>query len=1375
MMKAIEFLNNLQKRTSDYKYAEQAIDYAAALKQLSEGIYTEEERFVYELLQNAVDAYIDTNNSKLIIKIAIIDNVLCFMHNGAPFSEKDIEGLCGVGRSNKASGSKLTNKKKVGYKGIGFKSVFMKSVDSVCVSSGDYCFKFDKHACVNVMPKYPNITLSEDDIPWQVIPIPCDMPSGFDISGFNVATYIKTATIKDLLPKIENLLRTPQFLLFLNAENISIDLYNNGNCVITAGRITTNGEVKLLSNNVIVSNWLVHTTPPIPVSDSVRMNLKNDFNTPDKLKTATDFEISYAIKINEHCEIEKVEDSVLYTFLPTSYKNLGVPFLINANFITDAGRQQLHQNSEWNHLIFKHIPGEFFKWISTISPKFYDYYKILPDKSPKSYDSLTKIYAEEFSKAIEQIPFIPRLCDRKVIKVSDAIIDKVGLSDILGASDFISYVNKKYNKTFLNSAFVQNIASSLLKSYGVFMFDKEKLSKMLIDMSDINISVDKDVKLINYLYNYCQNKDSYDAEFVDLLSKSKMIYDDNNQLAKAESLFFPTRQNVLDNDLGDVSFVNETVYESLSDSVLAWLGELGVKDLSRDSFVSYILSNPDYITVDNAVETGKFLFDSWGKENYLESSENLDRISVLPFLSKKGKLIPISNLYLSSEYHPEDDIESLYDQIDYISSEYVENGNFEDWAFFLKKCGIRHRVSIVETIVEESSNKWNQLVDKYEFFSSAAEAFKNKKHSYSGYWGYKNPIIRKKLILQYFSYVDPEELNYELYKYIFSKVLSLPYESSTIKDKIEGKVSYWGNIIKDELKQHLPTSFTCKYKNYLEYILSNEQKFPTQDGNLEYACDIFLNTPYINMYGGNYIPTLAIDTQVHVSWMKILPFKNELVLEDYLSILENVSLDPETDNKERISSIYQRLVELGYHNNALIQEWGKSHKILSTRNGRYCYPVKLSYINVSGFKNKDQVYIGRYDKSLREGLLKLLQTFGVKVITNENIKPEFINKQQSDDLRKLLINKLNFITLLKEDVKDKDSFSKERIAISAKINECAFYHCDRIDLSYGNDNDVITKSTFAVGNELYYTGSLKPTKIEPIIQPISKCLGLRNVCEELLIVLITDDKDELIDYLSEKGYSTECLPIIEEKSDVEDSSESIGTSDKTDESEKRSERSHVGDTNSKEAEHKNNEKYLNEYSEKVKEFMGTDFSMPSEKVKSEHIIVRYRILMYIKQHDNEYKIKSSFDEKEFIRKDGYAAIPLENGKQINAQGARFGIWYLSPTVWEDIINKGNYACLCVGNAEDDFMMVKDEDDIKKIAESTRNVLMKMTPTNSMDIMSTIKSVMNPHTIMLGDGIAIKEVFKDRDVHLMLMVHKTPEPVLNSIFDDVFKNQGSMTL
>lgn len=103
------FIQKLQEKRSKYNYADQARTQAASLKQLSAGIYTEEERFVYELLQNAVDAFVDTNETSLRIRIEIKDNVLCFMHNGAPFSERDIEGLCDVGRSNKASDDKASN------------------------------------------------------------------------------------------------------------------------------------------------------------------------------------------------------------------------------------------------------------------------------------------------------------------------------------------------------------------------------------------------------------------------------------------------------------------------------------------------------------------------------------------------------------------------------------------------------------------------------------------------------------------------------------------------------------------------------------------------------------------------------------------------------------------------------------------------------------------------------------------------------------------------------------------------------------------------------------------------------------------------------------------------------------------------------------------------------------------------------------------------------------------------------------------------------------------------------------------------------------------------------------------------------------------
>ena len=55
-----EFIKTLQRERTDYKHASQVRMQAKSLMQLSVGIYTEPERFVYELLQNAVDAFTDT-------------------------------------------------------------------------------------------------------------------------------------------------------------------------------------------------------------------------------------------------------------------------------------------------------------------------------------------------------------------------------------------------------------------------------------------------------------------------------------------------------------------------------------------------------------------------------------------------------------------------------------------------------------------------------------------------------------------------------------------------------------------------------------------------------------------------------------------------------------------------------------------------------------------------------------------------------------------------------------------------------------------------------------------------------------------------------------------------------------------------------------------------------------------------------------------------------------------------------------------------------------------------------------------------------------------------------------------------------------------
>jgi len=90
-----DFISGLQKKRCNYNHPDQATSQANSLILLSSGIYTEEERFVFELLQNAVDAHSDESNV-LDVKMIIEDEQFIFMHNGDAFTERDIEGLCDV-------------------------------------------------------------------------------------------------------------------------------------------------------------------------------------------------------------------------------------------------------------------------------------------------------------------------------------------------------------------------------------------------------------------------------------------------------------------------------------------------------------------------------------------------------------------------------------------------------------------------------------------------------------------------------------------------------------------------------------------------------------------------------------------------------------------------------------------------------------------------------------------------------------------------------------------------------------------------------------------------------------------------------------------------------------------------------------------------------------------------------------------------------------------------------------------------------------------------------------------------------------------------------------------------------------------------------
>ena len=423
------------------------------LMQLSSGIYTEEERFIFELLQNAVDSYDEKANRILTINITLEGDYLVFMHNGAAFSSRDIEGICDIGNGNKTKDTK-----KIGYKGIGFKSVFMRST-CVTVETGEYCFKFDKQYWDGFWENHWNETYgtkSEEKtylMPWQIIPIETKAPISIDTSKYNVITYIKITNTSSLEKKIIKLLSNSQFLLFLRCRNIQMTFVSHKEILADVNKICTDNIVVLSSNGKEDSRWLTYTNPKVDVPSELYDDIKADINTPQKLKDAKTFDLSFAIRIDNNNKIKSVDkdDAVVYTYLPTSFKfgNKGFPFLVNANFITDAGRQQLHKDSVWNKLIFSKIPSEYLNWMKEISSTYSNYYEVLPQKSYGNNNTLEETFTSEMEKAIKNIAFIPRASDTKSkVLVSSAVMDRMGISEAISKHFLTTHINRVYNKNY---------------------------------------------------------------------------------------------------------------------------------------------------------------------------------------------------------------------------------------------------------------------------------------------------------------------------------------------------------------------------------------------------------------------------------------------------------------------------------------------------------------------------------------------------------------------------------------------------------------------------------------------------------------------------------------------------------------------------------------------------------------------------------------------------------------------------------------------------------------------------------------------------------------------------------------------------------------
>ena len=1128
-MQEQQFIENLCKSKSAYHSPESAIDQANSCDTLSRDIYTDNQRFIYELLQNADDA--SSEQGVLDFRIDFSGDYLIVSHKGEPFSEVDIESVSSVG-----DGTKSGDENKTGFKGIGFKSVFAHS-DSVIIKSGNYCFKFDKESWENywdiswgdrtnwLQMRESKKKIAMVKMPFQILPIWTNVPDelkALQLDSYSVSTIIKLKKKESLEEDLKNLFSTSQIVLFLRSQQVKVTI--NSTEPLTIEKIFDDGKISIKRNNTIISEWIVRNYS-FPIPPAIKEELQNDEQTPLKLKEANLTEISFALPLqNNQISTRGKNDNYLFSYLPTSI-DVGFPFLVNASFLTDASRQRLHSDSVWNQWVFKEIAYRYFLWIAELAKDenySYQIYDVIPQKLNNG--QLGDKFNEGYEKALSEIAFI-RNSQGELILVNDALYDDSHLSEIINCNLITTYINQEQGKSYHEKSFIDKKISRkvVLERLGVYIFGVEDMAGLFTsDIFKNNHQVNENFKLIDFLYKRVSGIKTESEDWNHQLESIPFIFNENCKLCTPSEIYFASA--TYQNDLAEnISIIHKDILEKIEDNHLlkSWLEKLGVQEPTDASFIEKtIIGDKSFITNENAIEVGRYLFKAFKKGEI----DYLYKLSDIKLLTSKGNLLRASDCYLSTKYVPVFELQSFSDIDIFVSEQYVSNyENVNDWKAFFTSIGVEEDIKWHTEKIDLLSESWKSRFD-CRFFQSASEG--SEKYSWISYDGwtlngggfgfYPQSISFKSFTNLQYAY---NNVNFStcLFKRLFDSVQVSIIEESLF---VSGTTGFSRTVGSQMLKEvGCPT-------RYFEWVIQHFPIVPTVNHGCQYASKIFTNSKEITNVSGDYLQIVKYDGIVPPDWVKYLGLKNQLEIEDYFYLLnkfaDETDSEKQKENKDRILLIYDKLAEklssLYSTEKEKITNWAKDHK-LRANDGKFYESSELDFITIDGFNSDKQIYANDRDK---EKYLELFKLLGVHIV--DSVIPTV---EANDGEYIEFKSKLSSILPLLALVTDKDgNWKKEYDRFHEKYNSLETYAATIIKMSYGNDEDVIDKSVYLDGNKCYIIAPWnRPRIISDVAEMLCKYFHLKMAIKDYLTVFLQeDDVKENLEYLKEKNFDVSQVP-----------------------------------------------------------------------------------------------------------------------------------------------------------------------------------------------------------------------------------------------------------
>lgn len=348
---------------------------ASLLSVGADGLYTNDLRFIFELIQNVDDCdYKDSSDCELDMHFDFNQGTITLTYNEVGFSPFNVFSITGIAEAAK---NISPEKIEIGEKGIGFKSVFGVA-DKVLIQSGNFSFILHEE----------NFTVPE-----------ISYDSFVGISGTKLVLYVKPEII-DGLDYISNLKNRGKacrkiYTKIVEKYCTSDALFNN-NPILFLKQLT---KIKLYvdgfdSLEFTASKGLERTTigndiyreEDVVISSIVSSREKNIKNQKNKIVcTRYTMPIVYSrdMCVSRYGEktafkqkkmvmqlvtpnpgdLHGITSGTLYSFLPTQVRT-SVPISCHIPFKLDSSREYIHDQKE--NLWFKHSRDEFARMLSFV-------------------------------------------------------------------------------------------------------------------------------------------------------------------------------------------------------------------------------------------------------------------------------------------------------------------------------------------------------------------------------------------------------------------------------------------------------------------------------------------------------------------------------------------------------------------------------------------------------------------------------------------------------------------------------------------------------------------------------------------------------------------------------------------------------------------------------------------------------------------------------------------------------------------------------------------------------------------------------------------------------------------------------------------------